>query len=296
MLMNKTDAAVFILLGQSNAVGYATCMTDEDKLDIPLKNVFGLNRIHNLSFTSTHLKWTGYTSHGTILGEENDHTYSITNCLAHDWQSAIDKGADLPDLYLINISIGAQGVTPGYMWHPHRAPVLVPGPLGTVDISLCPFAAHIFSLLDDSFASLGKSYEIIGIHWRGGENDFAMTDRTPLLSLKSIYQELFHIFYASLKQTPPVVLHRIICNERANDLDPTGVYLENLHYINSIFEELAFENHNISIFDVRNAPTYELDSRQHGVFLEDVVHFNPATNHWVAKTILESYIAARQSY
>jgi len=292
--MKKADAAVFILLGQSNAVGFATYMNDEDKIEVPLKNVFGLNREHNLSFTNKQLKWTGYTSHGTILGEENDNTYSITNCLARNWQDAIDSGADLPDLYLINISIGAQGVTQGYMWHPNRVPVLVPGPLGTVDISLCPFTAHIFSMLHDSFMSMGKNYEIIGIHWRGGENDFTTADKSQLLSLKQIYQTLFHTFYANLKQIPPIVLHRIICNNRANDLDPTGVYLENLHYINRIFEQLAFENRNISIFDVRNAPHYEPNTRQNGVFLEDLVHFTPQTNQWVSKTILNNYFAAYQ--
>ncbi|NLK49034.1 MAG: hypothetical protein GX294_00115, partial [Candidatus Cloacimonetes bacterium] len=99
--MTKPHAAVFILMGQSNAVGYATSMTEQDKINTPLKNVYGLTRTHNLSYENQELVWTGYTSHDTILGEENDHTYSVANCLARFWQDAIDDGVDLPDLYII---------------------------------------------------------------------------------------------------------------------------------------------------------------------------------------------------
>lgn len=287
--MTKPSAAVFILMGQSNAVGYGTSMTDTDRIETPLNNVFGLSRAFNLSYDNTELTWTGYTSHGTILGEENDHTYSITNCLARIWQNAIDAGANLPDLHLINISIGAQGVTSEYMWYPDRKPVLTPGPLGVVDISLCSFAAYIFSLLHDSFAALEKDYEIIGLHWRGGENDFCVPKSTLTSCLKEIYERLFQIIYDNLGEIPPVVLHRIVCEERANDLDPSGAYLDSLHYINAVFEALEAENKNISIFDVRNAPNYNIGIRGNGLFIEDVVHFTPETNLWVAKCILEDY-------
>ena len=47
--MNKRKAAVFILLGQSNAVGHAIPMAEEDVISTPLKNVFGLSREKNQS-------------------------------------------------------------------------------------------------------------------------------------------------------------------------------------------------------------------------------------------------------
>ena len=109
--MPTNKNAVFIMLGQSNAVGYATLMPESERISTPLKNVFGLNRDNNLSFDNNSLVWTNYTSDGTILGEENDHTYSISNCLAQFWQNAIDEGKPLPNLYIITIAIGAQGVT-----------------------------------------------------------------------------------------------------------------------------------------------------------------------------------------
>lgn len=288
-MTKNNKAAVFILMGQSNAVGYATLMPEAERMAKPLKNVFGLTRKNNLSYDNKELIWTGYTSHETILGEENDHTYSISNCLARFWQDEIDSGHSLPDLYIVNISIGAQGITSDYMWNPHRKPKLVPGPLGTVDISLCPFAAHILSLIKSSFEKIGKNYEIIGLHWRGGENDITVPKPELEKVLKSLYLELFQTFYDSLGEIPPVILHKIICAERALDLDPSGAQLESMYCIDRIFQELEYEHQNIRIFDVRNAPHYTPHTRQYGIFLDDVVHYTPETNQWVSKKIMESY-------
>ncbi len=288
--MSTQPCAVFILLGQSNAVGYATRMPEAERIETPLKHVFGLTRENNLSFDSRALVWTGYTGAGTILGEENDHTWSVSNCLARVWEDAADRGCALPELYIITIAIGAQGVTPGYMWHPARPPKLVPGPLGTADISLAPFARHIFSLLDSSFREMGRDYEIIGLHWRGGENDMSVPKEELAVTLKPIYEELLRSFYESLGQVPPVVLHDIVCAKRAMDLDPTGKWLERMVCIDAVFRALAAENDNISIFDVRSAPYYEPDTPLNGIFLSDAVHFTPEMNRWVAETVLEGYL------
>ena len=110
----KDQAIVFILLGQSNAVGHDLPMQEEDKIKIPLANVWGLSRAHNQAYDHTELVWEGYVSAGMNLAEEQDDTYSVANCLARRWQNAIDGGADLPDLYVVHIAIGAQGVTERY--------------------------------------------------------------------------------------------------------------------------------------------------------------------------------------
>ena len=112
----KNQPVVFILLGQSNAVGHDLPMQEQDKIKIPLKNVFGLSRVHNQSYDHASLVWDGYVSAGMNLAEEQDDTYSLANCLARRWQDAIDGGVTLPDLYIVHIAIGAQGVTERYMW------------------------------------------------------------------------------------------------------------------------------------------------------------------------------------
>ena len=103
----KDKVAVFILLGQSNAVGHGIPMAEEDKIETPLINVFGLGRDLNQSFDNTELSWSGYTSGGMNLAENQDHTYSVANCLARQWQDEIDNGnqRNLPNLYIIQIAM-----------------------------------------------------------------------------------------------------------------------------------------------------------------------------------------------
>ena len=288
--MQNKKVAVFILLGQSNAVGHCIPMLQEDIISKPLKNVFGLDRKYNQSFNNTQLIWSGYTSFGMNLAEEQDNTYSVSNCLASIWQKHIDEGnkLNLPDLYIVQIAIGAQGVTDGYMWHPEREKKLIPGQLGTVDISLFPFTKHIFSLLDDSFKKLNTEYEIIGLHWRGGENDASATGEYLNKNLEAIYTSMFDEFNILLNN-PPIILHRLCCPDRMKELVPTGGGLENMHFINEVFCRLEAHYDNVSLFDPRLAPQFVPDVRGNGIFIEDAVHFTPEVNNWVARCIFEKY-------
>lgn len=287
--MKKKKAAVFILLGQSNAVGHGVPMEEKDIIKQPLKNVYGLSREANQSFDNDALVWSGYTSFGMNLAEEQDNTYSVANCLAALWQAQIDRGATLPDLYIIQIAIGAQGVSRDYMWYPQREKRLIPGKLGTVDISLFPFSRHIFGLLDKSFAEMNREYEIIGLHWRGGEEDALQPKEYLTQQLKNIYVEIFDEFNRVLR-CPPVALHKIVCPDHMNDMDPTGKYLENMNYVNDVFESLTISYGNFSVFDPRTAPQYIPDIRGNGLFIEDAVHFSPEVNAWVAEHILREYM------
>lgn len=278
-------AAVFILLGQSNAVGHNLPMEEHDKILMPLSHVFGLSRAANQSYDNTKLTWGGYTSHSMNLAEEQDHTYSIANCLARQWQDAIGDGQSLPDLYIVQIAIGAQGVTENYMWHPQWPKVLKPGRLGTVNIALTPFTTHILSLLKDSIRARGAEPEIIGIHWRGGENDFYDGGEVYRPVLKSLYTQIFGSFYEALGEHVPTILHRLVCFERPQ----TAQGLDNLHFINKVFDELAAELPNISVFDVRQAPYYTPGVPGDGLFKADFVHFTRDVNQWVAHCILRQY-------
>jgi|GEM_PF-777604 len=288
---SRKKAALFVLLGQSNATGYAVPMREDDYINIPMKNVFGLHRRDNQSYDNTELTWSGYTSNGMNLAEEYDHSYSAANCLASLWQEHIDCGnrCSLPDLYIIQISIGAQGVTGNYMWNPDYEKRLVPGPLGTADISLLSFTEHILSLVPDSFEKLGLDYDIIGIHWRGGEND--MTEAKEVLenTLEPIYREIFGRL-DSLLCSPPIVLHKIVCHDRARDLDPTGLQNENIQYINGVFENLCASCPNVTIFDPQNYPGFIPGIYGNGLFIGDAVHFTEDVNRWTAKCILDGYI------
>ncbi len=286
---SRRRAIVFMLFGQSNAVGHAVPMKEEDKIKAPLKNVFGLSRELNQSYDNPELHWSGYLSAGMNLAETQDDTYSVANCLAKRWQAAVDAGKGLPDLYIVHIAIGAQGVTEKFMWYPERPKKLVPGPLGTVDISMYPLAIHVLSLIKESLAKLGAEPEFL-LHWRGGEED----DGVPVEQLKKvsrgIYDRMFEGFYRAVGERFPIVMHKFPYIERCLETDPTGESLKSMNYTNSVFEALAADNDNITLFDPRKAPHYVPDTRQHGIFIEDAVHYTPETNDWVAGEILKGFL------
>lgn len=273
-------------------------MLEKDKINTPLKNVFGLHRKYNQSFDINKLTWSGYTSSGMNLAEEQDDTYSLANCLATLWQKEIDGGKDLPDLYIVHIAIGAQGVTEQYlqdgstkkyMWNPDYEKKLVSGKLGTVDISLYPFTLHILSLLDDSFKAMGKDYEIMNLLWRGGENDVETPVERLKVILKNIYEEMFSGFYKAIGRRVPVTLNKMAFRERCMEIKPNGDAVISMGYINEVFDELAKENDNISVFDIRSAPFYMENESGHGLFIEDIIHYTPETNKWNAEEIVKEY-------
>jgi len=283
--MNK-KATVFILLGQSNAVGYGIFMSEEDKIKEPLKNVFGLNRNPNQSFDNDKLYWSGYTSSGMNLGETHDDTYSVANCLATLWQKEIDNGVNLPDLYIVHIAVGAQGVAEKkFMWHPEHDKVLKPGVLSEVNIALLPFTEHILSLLPESIKNEGKELEIMGLHWRGGEQDTLVPVEHLQKVLKDLYISMFDKFYKAVGQKFPVVLHNITHEEVSAKNKAT----ESFHYINEIYAELGRENDNMEIFEVRKAPFYTESVYERGIFEADAVHYSAKTNKWVAEQIMKEY-------
>ena len=284
--------ALFILLGQSNAVGHGVPMKEEDIVSAPMKNVFGLSREKNQSFDNTALCWDGYVTAGMNLAEVQDDTYSVANCLAKQWQAAIDGGKDLPDLYIVHIAIGAQGVTKNYMWYPDRPKCLKPGKLGVVDISLFPFTEHILSLVGKSFAAMGKEYEVIGLHWRGGENDTTVDIQELESELEKIYVRMFDAFEKQIGPYP-LVLHRIVCPDRTLDMDPTGEKLRRMYYIDSVFDSLADHYVRARVFDATKAPQFVPNLRGNGIFIDDCVHYKPEVNAWVAAQILEEYVARK---
>ena len=288
--MQHKKNAVFIMLGQSNAVGHNLPMREQDKLLTPVKNVFGLSRKDNQFLDNTYLTWSGYTSFGMNLAEEQDNTYSVPNCLAALWQKHIDEGNtyQLPNLYIIQIAIGAQGVREGAMWYPGRVKKLIPGKLGEVDISLFPFTVHIFQLLEESFRKLGKEYEIIGLHWRGGEGEVNATQTYLSQNLMRIYTEMFDAFNGILND-PPIVLHKIVCADHVNKRDPSGEMYQKMGYINKTFSALEQNYPNITVFDPTNAPQFDPKIYSNGIFLPDAIHYTAEVNRWVAECIFQKY-------
>ncbi len=279
--------AIFMLIGQSNAVGHAMPMEEKDIIATPLKNVFGLNREPNQSFESTELVFSGYTSFGMNLAETQDNTYSVANCLARAWQNEIDAGSDLPDLYIVHIAIGSQGVYG--MWAPDREKVLVPGKLGECDVSMYPLAIHVLKLFNKYMKENELEPEFVGVHWRGGEQETRVPIPQLEGKLKNDYIRIFTGLREAIGYEMPVILHRMPFDKVMLKEDPTGEHLEAMNYINALFEDLAKELPQTSVFDVRKAPFYEENAWDCNIFRWDLIHYLGKTNDWVAKEILKEF-------
>lgn len=280
--------AVFMIFGQSNATGHAMPMKEEDYILAPLKNVWGLNREPNQSFDNTELIFTGYTSNGMNLAETQDNTYSVPNQLAKIWQGEIDEGEKLPDLYIVQISIGSQGLYD--MWNMEMERKLKPGKLGEVEISLFPYTIHILKLLNKYFKDNDLEPDFVGMHWRGGEQE----TRRPLEAmmngkLKNDYKTFFNALRVALGYKAPIVLHKMPFVEVFAKEDTTGAHLGAMTYINYVFEQLTFEMENVKIFDPTKCPFYNPAIWDSGIYRWDLIHYTGELNMWVAEEILKEY-------
>lgn len=278
---------LFILLGQSNAVGHGVELDEDERITSPLKNVFGLTREDNAFPSEECAVWRGFVTGNMNLGEDEEHHASIANYLAPMWQSAVDSGEELGDLYTVNISIGAQGVTEEYMWYPGRDMRYVPGKLGEVDISLTPYAENVLARVKKYFDGLGVVPKTV-IHWRGGENDSLVPAEKLSGRLFNIYEEIFTRLKSALGFPCKTVLHRIVCDTRAFDFNPVdGLSIKSMGYINNVFCDLSERLENTEVFDGTRIPGFTLSSEDRGIFVEDKVHFTAEANKWVAKTVFE---------
>ncbi len=288
----KNKVAIFMLFGQSNATGHAMPMKEEDIIQ-PLNNVWGLNREPNQSFDTESLKFGHYTSYGMNLAETQDNTYSVANQLARLWQEEIDSGneAGLPDLYIIHISIGSQGLFD--MWSMDRPRKLIPGKLGDVDISLYPYTCHILRLLRRHLDACELEPDFVGLHWRGGEQETRREFDFLKATLKDSYKRFFAGLRAAIGYPVPVVLHRMPFVDIMKKEDPTGAHLNNMNYINQVFDELALEQELTTTFEPTKCPFYDQYAWDKNIFRWDLIHYTGEMNTWVAKEIFNGYKNAR---
>ncbi len=282
--------AVFMIFGQSNATGHGVPMQEQDYILEPLKNVYGLNREPNQSFDIDHLEFSGYTSFGMNLAETQDNTYSVPNQLARAWQDKINEGASLPDLYIVQISIGSQGLYG--MWDMNMERVLVPGVHGTARISLYPFTIHILKLLNKYFKDNELEPDFVGMHWRGGEQetDFKVEELVAR-GIKNDYIKLFSSLREALGYNPPLTLHRMPFEAVMLKNDPSGEHLRAMHFLNDLFEELASEIPSTTTFEPKKCPFYNENEWDFGIFRWDLIHYSGKMNTWVAEQILNEYIS-----
>ena len=275
----KQNVPILIVCGQSNAHGHGTQLEEYKKIMVPLKNVWGLGCEYNQAYNLSQVKWSGFVSYGMNLGEVQDHTYCLATEFARKWQHSIDSGMKLPDLYIIQISIGGQGIAAQEknncnMWYPHRPKVMQKGALGSVDISLYPLAMEIFPLAMQSIRDAGHNPYEIGFHWNQWETEVD-TGGDAIKQAKENYTELFNGFRKALGQNFPLYLYRPLSDVYNN---PTGVT-----YITELFSEFIKADENIKLIDLSQSDLFDAQCMDKGIFQKDLVHYTPKVQKWFAE-------------
>ncbi len=285
--VNGHDAAVIFIFGQSNAHGHAIIMNDDEIIKEPMKNVFGLSADKNQAYDLDEVVFDGYSSYGKNLGEDQDCTNRLATFLAKMWQAEIDSGnkMGLPDLYIVQISIGAQGTIKAYfwtggvvdqMWKPDRPRVMKPGPGDKCDISLYPLAQQT---IENTMKYLHKNFKnpvSLGLHWIGSEGDTAPFDPTFFDHATDYYEEFFKGLRGKTDIDCPLYFYELCNNQK------------NCDKINAAFRELADRDSTVHIVETSKTPEFGLDKKNRGIFIDDGLHYKRETHRWFAQRLFDS--------
>lgn len=283
--MNNKKAAVVFISGQSNAHAHAQTLPKSERITEPLKNVFSLDREHNQSFDIDDIKWSGFTSSGKNLGESQDNTASLGYYLALNWQKAVDEGKNLPDLYIVQMSIGGQGVING-MWNPDYQKSLVPGSLDIVKISLYYLAQSVFPLVQSNLLNSGIDSEIIAWHWLGSEQDLFDTPQ-EVEELSKRYKKFFNDMLAMIGCDCPTYLYKIYSKKQCEVCKKDFSALDN---VNNEFKELCKEHKNFRVVDPAKLSVWDESREDLGLFCSDLIHYSANTQKCFADTFFEEVL------
>ncbi len=276
MDISGKDAAFLFIGGQSNAHAHGRSMAERDRITEPMKNVFSLDRKENQSYDIKSVTWSHFTGEGKNLAETQDHTYSFASYFAKLWQDAVDCGKNLPDLYIVQISIGGQGIING-MWNKDKQKILVPGVLNTVNISLYSFAAHIHSLVIEDMKRF-KAPAVLGWHWIGSEQD-----ATKGVCFRDDFRDRYDDFFDGMTGLapidPPVYLYKLYASRVLDG--------EEMASVNSEFERQCERHKNFQIVDLADSPLLDESREDSGIFANDKIHYSARTQQWFADSFFE---------
>jgi len=275
--MKQSEAAVLFISGQSNAHAHGQAMKEEDRIRQPLSNVYSLDRDPNQSLDIEDVVWSGFTTAGKNLGEIQDHTYSFAYYFAKRWQSAIDSGADLPDLYIVQISIGSQGIING-MWNPDKEKVMIPGRLGEVNIALFPWALQVNRLVLKNLSESGKKTQVIGWHWIGSEQETreCAYEREDFLTR---YDYFFDSMMESMGGSCPLYLYKLCLQ---NFCKRNGISEKAVDFINAALLRQKERFEDVTFVETDKCPFWNGENLHSGIFAEDDGHYLAKVQEWFA--------------
>ncbi|MBE6723721.1 MAG: hypothetical protein E7576_00785 [Ruminococcaceae bacterium] len=282
-----SKAPVLLVFGQSNAHASGVRLPENERILSPLSRVLTLPRAENQFYSPAAVIWRGYTTEDTNLGECQDHTDCFPTAYARLWEDNAGS-LGLPDLYVIRISIGAQGVTEGYMWHPLHPRRLIPGPRGVADLALFPFSCDVIRRAFDDLRSRGLEPVVTGLHWFGTEEETGVpTQRLDVLPV--LHRVLIRGWREAAGCKVPVILYKLRCVERSAAMGEDPRCIET---INASFARLAEEEKDVFAADPRDCPLYDPSDPINNGLYADGVHLSGPVNRWLAETAFRKDLSA----
>ncbi|MFD5922494.1 RICIN domain-containing protein [Kitasatospora sp. NPDC058201] len=284
------DAPVLIVLGQSNAEGWTAPLTDADQTKCrSLTNVKGLNRTDHRVVGATTATWSPYTCAGNNLGLEHGaepkvgYNYNVASATALRWQRAIEGGTRLPDLNVIHIAWGSQGVLEtefggNNRWWPDRDPTDIE--------SLFPLAMNTISNGLRALQENGKRPRIIGIHWNQWEAEAKNADTTVNGLQEALLKVLNPLRTITGDTGAPIFLYR---PRSRNYVEKYGeVPTQRVTEALTTFIAKQPAPHPYRMLDAADATTatgtslYNADTPPNYGIYADSVHYTPAVHEWFA--------------
>ena len=286
--LKNADAAVVYIMGQSNAHGHAQEMYREDRVLTPMQHVFSLDRKENQFYGLDKITWSGYTSHGKNLGETQDHIYNLAYFLADRWERLAEE-KDLPDLYIVQISVGAQAVVNGIrfpgcgMWNPDHARIIQPGGWEEADIGLYHLAMEILPLVHKDLSSRYNNPVALGLHWIGNEDDAGVNAVYPE-DFADRYDQFFDSVLSAIGFDCPIHFYKMLCTHR-EDFTPTGIEI-----VNSQHERLAKRLPNAAFHNLQESPLWDEEDPCFGLFAPDMCHYRARTQKYIAQQFWTQFL------
>ena len=279
----QADAALLFVSGQSNASAHNQPLPENERICRPLKNVWALDRAENQNFTSDRVVWSGYTDAGKNLGETQDGTGTISHYIAAAWQQAIDAGAALPDLYIVHISVGSQGIICG-KWKMDMPEVAVPGDHLHCNIGLYKLALRTLSMASADLKCRFSHPVAIGWHWIGSESD-ADWGAWDTQDFRRQYDRFFDTQLEAIGMPCRVWFYKIVY--QYVDMESRRKEPFRMEFVNCELRRQVHRLENAELVPTDESPLWNPSDTVRGVFCADGVHYLCRTQEWFARRFLD---------
>ncbi|WP_133646899.1 hypothetical protein [Paraburkholderia flava] len=332
------EVAVLFVMGQSNSAGLnglppdlvltGASNTGASTGGMPAPNVWGIrndgwgNIAGNADGTGapftqpistikhvTWVNWSDSTSADMNLGYYGG-SGNAANFAAYAWQSAINAGERLPDLYIIHIGWGSQGVDAAddafsgcCGWTVHGVnlwqPMLNASQIPTY--ALAPFARRMMYLGLKQILASGKKPRILGLQWNQWEAEAAplnSSGNAPTIQrAPQNYAHLFSSFFAAVGTKFPVMIVKPLSTAYDNVSGAVAPYNPNaLASMQKVFEGFVdADPRTFSFADASKSPDWNGQGPGFGIFQggalgggDGSVHYNLDTQKWFGDQALAS--------